>query len=284
VSGRLQVSALEAVVGTLTRDMRDMLRNPLAFAGGMLGTAGCAGALVLVMVGGAGSASAEDASDQEELDIDFVPGALVKLGKKPPDEKIPEKIITQETRAPDVAAEPENAATEDETVDPTPKPDKKPDKESKLPPDPSQPKKDSKLPTSDSPTTKNTPYDDLPTVDYNVGDPFGSPDGWAERAQDGDPWATSVMAALNNKVKAGAFMAKGASGDFQFQISIGKDGKICDVNRKGGTLDAGTQASIELELLRLKLPTPPGDLLQKMRTNCAKIRYTFRWSANRGVQ
>ena len=92
--------------------------------------------------------------------------------------------------------------------------------------------KDKKLPTSKVPTTTNTPYKkDLPTVHVNQGDPFGDPQGWDDLTRDGDPWATNVMKALNN-MPVGTYAAKGAEGDYKFQLTICKDGTIKDRRRR----------------------------------------------------
>ncbi len=279
MSGSVRTGVIGALFGSIFRDLRDIMRNPPAFFGGLGGMVAMCALLVFGALIQAQDANASD--NEEELDIDFVPGALVKLGKKPPEEEIPEKIITQETRAEEQSA-PETV-TEDETP-PPPDQEKKPKKktDNKLPTP--QQKKDSKLPTSKTPTEKNTPYDDLPTVDYNIGDPFGDPGGWADLRKDGDPWATAVMKALNNNVSAASYGAAAMQGDFRFQISIGKNGKVCKVARKGGNLPGNVQKSIELDLSRLKLPAPPAKVLKKMRSNCAKIRYTFRWTGKGGVR
>ncbi|RMG96912.1 MAG: hypothetical protein D6705_10055 [Deltaproteobacteria bacterium] len=278
MSDDIRPGLLGALFGSVWRDIREMLRNPLAFFGGVVGTVVTGAALVFALMAQAQAADADD--DLEELEIDFVPGALVKLGQKPPEEEIPEKIITQETRAEEAAVE--ESVTEDATPPPEDPPKKREKKKNKLPTPPQ--KKDSKLPTAKNPTQKNTPYDDLPTVDYNIGDPFGDPNGWAKMKKDGDPWATAVMAALNNNVSAASYGAQATKGDFRFQIAVGKDGKVCKVLRKGGSLPPQIQNLIENDLRRLKLPRPPPDVIKKMRSNCAKIRYTFRWTGAGGVR
>ena len=265
-------SAPTAMIASVFRDIRALWANPMAFYGSLLATAASSAAVVLALLVFEGQANADE---DDAMDIDFMPGALVKLGQKIEEQELPEKIITQETRAEDEA--PSETVTEDDKAKPIqekPKePDKKPDKPSKLPDN-----KDKKLPTSKLPTKKNTAFDDLPTVDYNVGDPFGSPNGWSERRKDGDPWATAVMAALNNAA-AGFYGAKGAKGVFKFQITICKDGKVNDVKRLGGDADGDTQRRVELELERLKLPRPPADVIKAMRKQCQRIPYRFTWNA-----
>jgi hypothetical protein len=248
-------------------DLREVFNNPAALLGGVIGTVAVFALLIAAILVSASLANAE-----EELDIDFEPGALVKLGKEY-DEM--QKVVTQDTRAEQDSAK--NTVTEEKTPPPE-KPEKKPEKEpekpDKLPP------KDSKLPTSKTPTDKNTPYDDLPTVDVNRGDPFGSSDGWADRMKDGDPWATAVMKALNG-IGVGTYGAKGKEGDFSFELTVCKDGKVGNVYRKGGSVDQEIQSKVAFEVEQLQLPKPPPEVLKKMRSQCAKIRYRFRWTGGK---
>lgn len=225
---------------------------------------------------------AEINSDEEdEFEIEFEPGALVKLGEEIEEKEIPEKIIIQETRAPDVVEEvPTNTITDDEKAAPVEdKKEEEPDPEVKDKPDkkPTE-KKDKDLPVNKIPTKANTPYKDLPTVKNPKGDPFGDPDGWAEIAKDGDPWATSVMKALNN-MPVGAYAAKAKKGEFRFQLSICKDGTIQKVVDKGGSLPPDGVHGVMLALQQLKIPKPPSKIASQMKSNCAKIKYTFKWSA-----
>ena len=111
------------------------------------------------------------------------------------------------------------------------------------------------------------------------GDPFGDPGGWSDLAKDGDPWATAVMKALNN-MPIGAYAAKAKKGDFKFQLTLCKDGTIKQVAKKGGSLESDGQDAVRLALEQLKLPKPPASVASKMKSSCAKIKYTFRWSAS----
>lgn len=271
-----------AIAASFGRDIGDLFRNPLAFVGGLGGTVlACLG--IYFGLGMMANASVDlSESDEDEFLIDFEPGALVKLGVKMDETEIPEKIIVQETRPEEETAE--ETVTEDEKATPVetppPVPEEKPKKTEK-------PKvteqKDKKLPTSKFPTTANTPYkNDLPTVTQDRGDPFGDPGGWADRAKDGDPWATAVMKSLNN-MKVGAFSGKGGAGDFKFQLTICKDGKIKTVAKKGGSLTTDGQNAVRLALEQLSIPKPPADVAKKMGSSCAKIKYTFVWSS-RGVK
>lgn len=277
----LKPGILTAIVSTVWRDVADMARNPLAFFGGMGGTAAVVGGLVaFFLVFGEGDAEAGD--DTEELQMDFMPGVLAKLGEKLPEEEIPEKIITRDTRAPEASAP--DAVTEDETPPPEDKPKVEPDKEKKKSKLPDAPKKDKKLPTSDYPTDKNTPYDDLPTVDKPIGDPFGSPQGWSDRMKDGDPWATAVLAKLNQGIQGAAYAAKSsATGYFQFRITICKDGTIKDVQAKGSSGDRQIDYSVQQSLQNLKIPRPPPDVAKQLKSACKRIPYTFKYNPKRGV-
>lgn len=225
----------------------------------------------------------DETEDEDEFEIDFEPGALVKLGQEIEEKEIPEKIIIQETRAEEEEV-PEEAVTEDEQAKPAEEKleEEKPKDKPKEKPDKPFEKKDSKLPTSKIPTKKNTPYDDLPTTTVQKGDPFGDPEGWADMAKDGDPWATAVMKALNN-MPVGAFGAKMGQGNSKFQITVCKDGSVKTVQKKGGTLEASDQARVANAVRSLKLPKPPTKTASQMKGNCAKIKYTFVWS-NGGVK
>jgi hypothetical protein len=205
----------------------------------------------------------------------------VKLGEEIDEKEIPEKIIIQETRAPDEAPEVEAPAiTEDEKAAPAEEKEIEPEPDVKEKPDkPPQEKKDKKLPVNKIPTEANTPYKDLPTVKIPKGDPFGDPQGWADIAKDGDPWATGVMKALNN-MPVGAYAAKAKKGVFKFQLTICKDGTIKRVDDKGGTLPPDGKHGVILALNQLKIPKPPAKIASQMKNPCAKIKYTFKWSSS----
>jgi len=281
-------NAFSAVFSAFGRDFVELFRNPLAFVGGVGGMilTGALAYLGVTVLADAADSNDPNAEDEDEFMIDFEPGALVKLGVKMEETEIPEKIIVQETRAEEEAEVVEEAVTDDAKAAPATEkpPEDPPDKPKKTDnPKPPTEKKDSKLPTSKLPTTANTPYkNDLPTVTQDRGDPFGDPGGWADRAKDGDPWATSVMKALNN-MKVGAFAGKGGAGDFRFQLTICKDGTIKKVDKKGGSLSQEGQDAVRLALEQLDIPKPPGDVSKQMSSACAKIKYTFVWSA-KGVK
>lgn len=267
---------ISAIFGSFFRDAADLFRNPVAFFGGL---GGMMLTSVLLFFGFTIMANAEDdGEDDDEFLIDFEPGTLVKIGVEMEEQEIPEKIIVQETRAEEDTVN--ETVTEEEDAkpseEPPPEPDKKPKKTDKPPP---KVKKDKKLPTSKLPTTSNTPYKkDLPTVKMDKGDPFGDPGGWSDLKKDGDPWATSVMKALNN-MKVGAFAGKGSSGNFKFQLTICKDGTIDRVAKKGGSLSPDGQNAVRLALDQLKIPKPPAKVAKNMKGRCAKIKYTFNWTS-----
>jgi outer membrane biosynthesis protein TonB len=146
---------------SIGREFAVILQNTRAFTGGVIGSlALSAGLAALVLIG---NAKADEADEESEmLDIEFVPGALVRLGEKR-DEKIPEKLIIEETVAAEEVAE--ETITKDEKTPPPPETKKKDDikettEKGKVPPDPN--KKDAKV--SDKNRDKNTPHNDLPTV------------------------------------------------------------------------------------------------------------------------
>lgn len=264
-------------------------RNPAAVAGGFVGMLLSSAVLYAAFVI-LPSVAAADESDEDDFEIDFEPGALVRLGSEVEAPDIPEKVVIQDTRAEEEV--PEETITEEEDLPPEPEPEPEPEEKPKPKPDKPPPeKKDKKLPTAKIPTKKNTPYDDKPTnkpppgkknkglPSLQKGDPFGDPGGWSDIAKDGDPWATAVMKALNN-MPVGAYAGKGAKGDFKFQLTLCKDGSIKKVDKKGGSLTADGQDAVRLALSQLKLPKPPAAIAKKMKSSCAKIKYKFRWSAS----
>lgn len=265
---------ISAVFGQIFRDIADLFRNPLALLGGLGGMV-LTSALLFFSV--TVLANADDGEEEEDdFLIDFEPGALVKLGIEIDEKELPEKIIVQETRAEEETVN--ETVTEDEKATPTEEPPPEPDKPKKTDKPPPKEKKDKKLPTSKLPTRSNTPYKkDLPTVKMDKGDPFGDPGGWSDLKKDGDPWATAVMKELNN-MKVGSFGAKPPPGNFKFKITVCKDGKI-KAQKQGGTLSTDGQNAVRLALEQLKVPKPPPKIAAQMKKSCAKINYTFNWSA-----
>jgi hypothetical protein len=265
-----------ALFGSIWRDVRDLFRNPLAFLGGVGGTVLTFALLLASFVVFGGEASADAEAEDDALELDFEPGTLVKLGIEPEEKEIPEKIITQETRAEEETTT--ETITEDENQ--KPKDDIEPEeKEPKKKPSKNPDKKDKKLPTAKNPTTKNTPYDDLPTVDYNIGDPFGDPKGWADRLVKGDKWATAIMRELNNAgtMTAGAEKFRGT---YKFRLQLCPNGKIGKIQPKGGNLDSQGQSFVtgSLERLRVKFHYKvPADVAKKMKGRCQYVKGTFVW-------
>jgi hypothetical protein len=168
----------------------------------------------------------------------------------------PETLVVEQTRPEqETAAE---TATKEEQAKPKPKP--KPDET----------------------PNKDPPKGALPPVPVASGDPFGDPGGWSDLAKDGDPWATAIKRALDD-MPVGAAYAKVDAGNFKFQLTLCKDGSVEHVAKKGGSLPADVQDAVRLALERLELPKPPPHVARQMKGRCAKIEYTFVWSA-RGVQ
>lgn len=276
----LKVRTVPALLTPFTavfRETVDVFRNPVALIGGLLGSGAFMGGAFAVLAFGIGDLPKASAAEDDELDLEFVPGELVRKGEKIDPELIPEKIIVEETVA--ASAPPtETKITVDEKAAPDPKPSKtekpKDPKPSTEKPDPN--KKGAK--ESDKNRDGNKQYDtDVPTVKDLPGDPLGSPDGWSDMAKDGDPWATAVMAALNG-MKVGAYAGQGQAADYKFQLVICADGKIERINRKGGSADAQLGGAIENALESLKLPKAPAAIAEKLGGKCKAIKYVFTWS------
>jgi len=267
------VPALLSPFVPLARELGDIMRNPAALIGGFVGTAVVsAGLWGLLMIP---QANAADEDDADELVMDFVPGALVRQGEKIDPEKLPEKMIVEET----VAAE-ESAAekvTKDEKAESTEKKkvEEKPDKtKSKQKADPN--KKDAKKSDKNRDTNKQF-KNDLPTVKDLPGDPFGSPNGWADMAKDGDKWATGVIGALN-RMKVPSYAAEQKAGAYKFQIVICANGTISQVTQKGSSGDKTLDNMVKAAVLATKIPPPPADIAKQLKGGCKKIPYRFTWS------
>lgn len=278
--------ALAAPFGAFWRQARGILAVPLAFFGGLTGMVVMCAALLIFF-----STEAKAEPEEEDLwDIDFVPGALVKLGKEIPEDEL---VITEETVARDEPTEevPEEEVPEEEQVaeevtktETKPATDKKEPtkkKPKKITPKPSKDKPEDKpkdTKKADKNTKKNNPYDDAPTSDSERGDPFADPQGWAELKKDGDPWATAVMKALNNMEPPG-YGGNIPNTTYFFRIKICKNGKVEKVYDKGGTADSNFKLAIRKEVQRIKVPPIPAKLSKSMKGSCQTIPYKFKYKA-----
>ncbi len=256
---------------SVARELRTMFAVPLALFGGMAGTVVlCVGTYFALSFGnGNGEADAATAAEDEFM-LEFEPGALARIGEPPKD--IPEKPIHEETRTPDDAVE--EAVTEDETP-PVEDVEKSDVKEEKADDGPKNPNKDAKIGKKNQ--KDNNPYDDIPNDAPDIGDPFGDPNGWADMAKDGDPWATSVMGALNG-MKVPAYAAKLPAGKpYKFMLKICKDGKVDTVLTKQSSGNTELDGAIKKELEFLKIPKPPKKVLEQMPSQCVLLKYQFSW-------
>lgn len=270
--------ALLAPFASFAREFGDIFRNPAAFFGGIFGTGLFAGGVTALVLFGPKFEGRDAAEDDDVLDMEFMPGALVRKGEKIDPTTIPEKIIVEETVA--AAAPAETKVTKDEKAIPNPEPkknDKPKDTKATEAPDPN--KKNAK--ESDKNREGNKQYDtDLPTVKDLPGDPFGSPNGWADMAKDGDPWATAVLGALNG-MKVGAYAGQGKPANVIFEIIVCADGKVDRVNMKGGD-DQELVGKVKNAVESLKLPQAPPNIAKLLAGKCKKIPYRFTWSTKGG--
>lgn len=265
------VPMLLSPVVELGRQFIDIVRNPTAFFGSLFGSALLtAGVAALVMFGPTFEVSAD--SDSEELEMEFMPGELVRLGQKLDETQIPEKIIVEETVAAEAAAE--TKVTTDEKAQPTTEPKKsepkKTETKSTEKPDPN--KKGAK--ESDKNRESNTPYKDLPTVKDLPGDPFGDPGGWSDTFKAGDPWATEVMKVLNG-MKVGTFGAEGKDAEYKFRLQVCPDGRL-SAQQKGSTGDKTLDSRIKATIEGLKV-SMPANVSELLKGKCKTIKYEFTW-------
>ncbi|MBK7827862.1 hypothetical protein [Nannocystis sp.] len=260
---------------SIGREFGDLFRNPTAFVGGVVGSASFIGAVVAFALFGPKLEASAAAPEDEELQMEFMPGELMRKGEKLDPEDIPEKIIIEETVAAEVKTEAKVTTDEKAVPNPEPKKNDKPKENIKATEKPDPNKKNAK--ESDKNRDSNTPYKDIPTVKDPPGNPFGDANGWSDMAKDGDPWATAVMGALNG-MKVGAYAGQGSPADFKFQLVICADGSIDDVRAKGGSADKQLQDAIKNALQMLKIPKAPPDIAKQLAGKCKKIPYEFTWS------
>jgi outer membrane biosynthesis protein TonB len=261
---------------SIGREFRVLFTNPTALLGGIFGSgAFIAGAVAFALFGPKFEANAAE-DDDDELEMEFMPGELMRKGEQMDPEDIPEKIIVEETVAAEVKEEAK--VTTDEKAQPNPEPKKndKPKEDIKATEKP-DPNKGKDVKVSDKNRDSNTPYKDLPTVKDLPGNPFGDANGWSDMAKDGDPWATAVMGALNG-MKVGAYAGQGTPASYQFQLVICADGSIDDVRVKKPSGDGQLDGAIKNALESLKLPKAPADIAKQLAGKCKKIPYVFTWS------
>jgi outer membrane biosynthesis protein TonB len=269
-------SALGSLFSGFGRGVRGLLSVPLAFFGGIFGSLVLSASIVFVFWYLEQTAEASPAAEEDEFELEFQPGALTKLGVEPKPDEIPVKPINEETRTPDDVAK--EAVTEDEKPPETPE-EKKEIPEKAKDDKPVNKNKDAKI--SDKNRTDNNPYsNDLPNNIDPTGDPFGDPNGWSDMKKDGDPWATSVMMALNN-MKVPGYAGKVGTGTYQFKLKICKDGTVDQVLQKGSSGNTDLDSRVKAELERLKIQKPPANIASKMKSNCVTLAYTFSWSSGK---
>ena len=263
---------------SIGREFGDLFRNPTALIGGLVGTATMMGGVVAFVLFGPQLDAQAGEPDDDELDMQFMPGELMRKGEQMDPEDIPEKIIVEETVA--AEAKTETKVTTDEKAIPNPEPKKndKPKEDIKSTEKPDPNKKNVK--ESDKNRDSNTPYKDLPTVKDLPGNPFGDANGWSDMAKDGDPWATAVLGALNG-MKVGVFGAQGKDAVYQFQLDVCPDGKLKQRKRVKSSGDSELDGKIENALGAIKVPLTK-EVIAALGGGCKKIRYDFTWKGTGG--
>ncbi len=268
--------ALLAPFVSIGRELGDLFRNPTALVGGFLGSGAFVGAAVAFALFGP-KFEASAAEDDDELEMEFMPGELMRKGEQMNPEDIPEKIIVEETVA--AEAKTETKVTTDEKAKPDPEPKKndkpKDDVKSTEKPDPN--KKNVK--ESDKNRDSNTPYKDLPTVKDLPGNPFGDANGWSDMYKEGDPWATAVMGALNG-MKIGAYGGQGKPLKYKFQLVVCADGSVDRIKVVEPSGDSGLDGAIKNAIESLKLPKAPPEIAKQLAGKCKRIPYDFTWSGS----
>lgn len=267
-------SALLAPFTLLRREVEEISQNRTAVLGGAAGTGAIMSAAVaLALLGPSVSRADPIDADDDTLDMEFLPGELVRRGDTPPED---EKLLVDATQA--AADSPDAAVTRDDQAAPTPAPSDAP-KQPKTPsterPDPD--KRDAEI--SDENRDTNNTYDDPATVKELPGDPFGSAKGWSDRLTDGDPWAIAVLAALND-MSVGSYAGLGQEGTYKFQLVLCADGSIEAVRTKQSTGRPDFDGRIRHALTTLKLPKAPPAIAEQLADKCKKMPYEFTWSGS----
>ncbi len=260
---------------SIGREFGDLFSNPTALVGGVLGSASfVAAAVVFVLFGPKLDANAGEPED-DELDMQFMPGELMRKGEQMDPEDIPENIIVEETVAAEAKTETKVTTDEKATPNPEPKKNDKPKDDIKSTEKPDPNKKNVK--ESDKNRDSNTPYKDLPTVKDLPGNPFGDANGWSDMAKDGDPWATAVLGALNG-MKVGAYAGQGKAATYKFQLVVCADGSVDRIKVTQPSGDTQLDGALKNAIESLKLPKAPPDIAKQLAGKCKRIPYDFTWS------
>lgn len=260
-------SALAAPFTIAARELSELSSRPGPLLGGLLGSLlGCT-ALAAALLWMPSPAAAES---EEVFTVEFIPTTLVAAGESEAEAEVPSESdapvdeVSEPTNetvddAPDeAAAAVSEAATSPSTqVEPASKPKAKPERQ------PAPDRSPSPAPGADAPPN-----------------PFDDPGAWSELLQQGDPWATAVLRALQAmQVPAWAGQIS-ATNPYGFRLRICKDGSVDKVLRKASTGDADLDATLAHELTRLDLPPMPSEMAAAMGSRCAVLEYNFAWRAS----
>jgi hypothetical protein len=266
----VNIAGAAHVGDSMARD--GIVHNRPAFLGGLGGTSVAMVLAGFLAAGVAAGGEVERSDEDDAFELDLIPGSIARLGK-PLDPT--RKNVTADRRAPDpVPDDPSSAAVSRDANDVSPAKPTEP--KAPTPPKPRD-DRDPRIPVGPKPTHANTPHDDLPTIDHDVGIDLGKDDGWSDLMRAGDAWATSVMATLA-RMEVGSFAGDIGPGDFRFQLTICKDGTIERVQDKGGSLADEDQAKVALALETLLLPKPTEEIRALMDRDCVKLKHVFSWS------
>jgi hypothetical protein len=272
------VPALLTPITAFYREFADIFRNPTALIGGVLGSGAFMAGAAAIAIFGLGPLPKASAAEDDELDMEFVPGELVRLGEKMDPMDIPEKIIVEETVAAAAADRDEDHRRREGRPEPRAREDRQaqgPQVKATEAPDPN--KKGAK--ESDKNREGNKQYDkDMPTVKDLPGDPFGSPNGWSDMAKDGDPWATAVLGALNG-MKVGAYAGAGHGGDLQVPAGGLRRRSVDRIKVTQPSGDAQLDGAIKNALESLKLPKAPAEIAKQLAGKCKRSPTTSRGAA-----
>ncbi len=244
---------------------RRLLDNRLACVGGLAGTLVVA-TFVTLALGLSGTSRARVAPAPPRASVPFEPGEIIRLGPRPVDAELPQKIIVDTREAAPSGAMEAVTSVARPPLQPRPKRERERDSAGEV--------EDGR---DRADVQGNNAFQEPPTMERLPGAPEGRARGWSARLAAGDPWATEVMARLN-AMRVGVYAGRSAAAVLRFRITVCEDGRVGAVKLTERSGEARVDRAVVAELKRLELPAPPSALLKGSR--CARLRYQFSWGVD----
>lgn len=244
---------------------RRVAGNRVAFAGGVAGTLAVSVTAALLL--GFSPDSRARVTAPPRPAIAFQPGEIIRLGPKPIDALVPDKIVVDTRRA--AATSPPESVTRTDDAPPSRARPSRARGTMAAGEDDGEDRED---------VEGNNAFDEPPTRARLPGDPRGEAAGWSERLVQGDPWATEVMKRLNG-LRVGVYAGGAVQATLRFRLSVCSSGQVGVVKLVDRSGDPRLDRALVNELRRLELPPPPAEMMTRARGRCVKIDYVFSWGA-----